>query len=95
MTGLDYLRWGVAVPLALFFIWVAIANGLAALRMRRLQRENMPVPYAGGLCGCIAMLLIPAPNLDLWAWLPAVLDAGCIPLALARRLIRPGARGAP
>ena len=86
MSGpLYYMGWAVAAPLFVLFLWAAAFNLLvyatAAIRPWRKSGRRLPsvVPLVGGLSGAVALVLCPVRSVPRYAWLPLVLDVGCLP----------------
>ncbi len=82
MTNAIWLtRWLLTIPLAILFVRAATYN--ASVWWRRFIRleKNVPTvgPFIGGISGGLAMLLCPILGTSEFAWIPLVLDLGCLP----------------
>ncbi|MGB0371398.1 MAG: hypothetical protein ACPGN3_08605 [Opitutales bacterium] len=56
-----------------------LVNGSTFLR-GILEKENGSIiPIFGGVTLSIGLLIIPVEGLKPWAWIPLVLDFGCLP----------------
>lgn len=79
----DLIRWIIffilAVPavvgIALNAVWFSQAA------VRQTLRGASSLPLIPGLSGCLAMVVCPAPDTTLFAWVPLLLDAS-IPVHL-------------
>lgn len=95
----EIIRWVIGLPLLAYSLYSAGFNfrGMFILPRRLLPGERGPSPIImiGGLFGMIGLLTLPLPELRAWAWVPLVLDVGCLPLlvrmGLARRQEKQGA----
>lgn len=83
MTFVIVIRWIVAAVLALFWLGSSISNLVALINARIHRSPTSLVLFFGGIAGVVAMLACPIPGTNRWAWVPAVLDLGCIPAGLA------------
>ena len=78
------LRWLIAVPLLLIWLYFAVTNFRFLLENFRvgLNAGPAPVTIVGGLAGCLGLLLLPwggfTDRLAL-LWVPLVLDLGSLP----------------
>ncbi len=79
---------GWMISLGMIAVGLAIAVGNARLMLplpgplARWRTSGSPVPLFGGALGCIACLLAPNGFLVSFAWLPLLLDPGCLMLAV-------------
>jgi ADP-ribosyl-[dinitrogen reductase] hydrolase len=82
MTTIELSRWVAAGLFATLFILVAATNVhvmfIAPRRLAEGARGPSPVPMVGGFFGVIACLTAPDPTVRWFAWLPLVLDPGCL-----------------
>lgn len=80
----ETIRWIVGLPLVACSLYSTGFNfwGKFTLPRRLPHGECRPSPIImiGGLFGMIGLLTLPVPELRPWAWLPLVLDVGCLPL---------------
>jgi hypothetical protein len=82
---LYYLRWILATPLLLLFLWAAVFNlRVVALICRNAvtgERRRVPSfgPLIGGLAGVAGLLLCPVEGVSRYAWLALVVDVGSLP----------------
>jgi hypothetical protein len=75
-------RLFVSVLLGLLSLCWIVSNAMVlAWWLLRGRRESL-VPFLGGISGCFALLICPVPGAARWAWLPPLLDIGCLPLIL-------------
>ncbi len=74
-------RWLLTIPLALLFVWAATFNAWVWWRLFIKREKNAPTvgPFIGGVSGGLAMLLCPILGTSEFAWIPLVLDVGCLP----------------
>lgn len=84
---IDVLRWLLALPLlaiSLFFILTNLRFLLLNFRVG-LDAGPAPMTLIGGLAGSLGLLVLPymtfADRLAV-AWVPLVLDLGCLPFYL-------------
>ncbi len=75
---MTFVLWSVAILLGLFWLYVATFNLLTTFAIRR----GSIAPLIGGIAGGIACLVCPMPGVARWAWLPLLLDLGCVPFLL-------------
>ena len=79
---LDVVRWLIAVSLGLFGACGTVCNyACIASWLFRGEHRSM-VPFVGGVCMALAWLMCPAVSSRGWAWIPLVLDPGCLLLLL-------------
>ena len=74
-----------SATLFLLFAWVAVCNAYFVTQQIRSSSGPSVAPFAGGLCGMVAVLLLPIAELAdraLYAWIPLVVDLGCMPFLL-------------
>ena len=74
-------RWLLTIPFAFLFVWAATFNASVWWRRFIRREENTPSigPFVGGFSGMCAMQLCPILGTLEFAWLPLVLDVGCLP----------------
>lgn len=82
MTTIDLSRWVAAGLFGVLFVLVAATNVhvmfIAPRKLAEGARGPSPVPMVGGFFGVIACLTAPEPTVRWFAWLPLVLDPGCL-----------------
>lgn len=93
MSALDLSRWVSAGLFGVGFVIIATVNTWVILILpRRLldgERGPSPIPFIGGFFGAISCALAPLEVVRWFAWLPLVLDPGCLLFACyAVRAIR-------
>ena len=73
-------RWLLTIPFALMFVWAATFNAWVWWRLFIRREKNTPSvgPFIGGVSGGLAMQLCPLGSFE-FAWIPLVLDVGCLP----------------
>ena len=80
-----YLRWILATPLLILFIWAASFNLWVLLlicwNLVTGARERVPSfgPFIGGFAGVAGLYLCPVEGVSGCEWLPLVLDVGSLP----------------
>ena len=72
------LAWIASGALALLGSWITILNYSAVVSSYRHGRHHSLIPLLGGVGLAAAMLLIPLPRVAKFAWLPLVIDLGCL-----------------
>ena len=82
MTFIIVVRWIAAVVLALFWLAVSISNLIDIINARIHRSPTTLILFFGGVAGVVAMLVCPISGSNHWAWIPALLDLGCIPAGL-------------
>jgi hypothetical protein len=72
--------WIFGTPFLLISIWISAFNAIVAwkLYVRKVWAPSW-IPLAGGICGFIALLVIPVEGLDRFCGLPLLLDYGSLP----------------
>jgi hypothetical protein len=78
MTEGDYLRWGFAALLACFGLYVALLNVSCIWMWYFRRRHGSMVPLLGGGAIALALLIVPLPEFAAYAWLPLLIDPGCL-----------------
>jgi hypothetical protein len=72
-------------PFTLFgvmWLLITISNVSSLIDARRYGDSDSLTLFLGGGAGVIAVLICPIPDIWIWAWVPALLDPGCIPAFL-------------
>ncbi|MFC1679882.1 hypothetical protein ACFL2T_06700 [Elusimicrobiota bacterium] len=82
MTLVVGARWAVAGVLALFWLGASVTNLVDLVRAGIHRTSTSLILFFGGIAGVVAMLACPIPGTNQWAWVPAVLDLGCVPAGL-------------
>jgi len=78
------LAWIVSILLIIVGAYVSIMNWAVFVNNHILKRQwTSAVPFVGGVCAGIGMLLLPIPNVWKLAWLPLLLDWGSLPVIVA------------
>ena len=72
----------VSALLMVAFLVATLANVLTIVRYARTRKRGSLVPLFGGIAGALAMILAPISAGWHWAWLPLVVDPGCVPTAI-------------
>lgn len=78
---MNVLRWSLAVLFFAAFVWMAVIHAGSFIAGFRKKAPSL-VPLVGGLCGMLAMLIVPLPSLRKWWWLAFVVDCGSLPLII-------------
>ena len=73
----DALRWVIAVAFGGFGVLVTTAN-FAGIAMSRRERHYSLVPLLGGSSIAVGLLVCPLDGLAHYAWVPLLLDPGCL-----------------
>lgn len=76
----EVIRWVIAALLAFMGGWVIVMNYACVVVWLARRKHSSTVPLFGGLFFAGAMLLCPLPGVRTFAWLPLVVDIGCLPL---------------
>lgn len=82
MTMGELARWAVAAILAAIWLLIAGGNIATVISTATGKRPVSLALFIGGISGAAGMLVCPLPNAARWAWVPAVLDIGCVPTIL-------------
>jgi hypothetical protein len=82
------VKWVCAVVLGLAFLLLATANAWAVASYFRSKRHVSAVPVIGGICGSLALVIVPIDGQRVWWWLPLVLDYGCVPMLFSFFVLR-------
>ncbi len=83
MTLILIVQWIATGVLGLFWLGCASSNFVSLINARIHRSSTSLILLLGGIAGVVAMLVCPIPETTRWAWVPAVLDLGCIPAGLA------------
>ncbi len=80
---MEIVQWIIAGLCGLVFTFYAIVNAWCLISRLWLPcKEHIPAAYiTGGLCGFMALLLVPIGTVSErmhYAWVPMVLDIGCL-----------------
>ena len=85
---LDAAGWISSFGMIAIGLAIAVGNGRLMLPlpgpMARWRTSGSPVPLFGGAMASIACLLAPNGFLVSFAWLPLILDPGCLLLLVLR-----------
>ncbi len=82
LTFFTIVRWVVGAILTLIWFGCTISNLIDLINARIHKTPTSLILFFGGLSGIIAVFIFPIPGSNKWAWLPAVLDLGCVPAGL-------------
>jgi hypothetical protein len=77
---LEVIRWLLAILLALLGLGVIVRNYVLVYFMLFRTTSKSVVPLIGGGLLSVACLLCPALPDPEWAWIPLVVDPGCLGL---------------
>ena len=77
------LRFIVGAILLVVSVWLIAMNWWIVIERSRKGRRSSLAPFYGGICGALALLLIPSSKLAKVAWVPLVIDVGCLPILIA------------
>jgi hypothetical protein len=73
------LYWMIAAPLFLCGAFIIFMNYYAWLYLGYARRgHHSPVPFIGGGLCAVALLVSPFAEVRPWAWVPLLLDPGCV-----------------
>ena len=74
----DLFRWVLAGLFTLLGGWIIVAN-YAGVIVWYLRGENHSMtPLIGGFLACFGMLACPMPAVEKVAWVPFIVDLGCV-----------------
>jgi hypothetical protein len=95
MSAIDIIRWVLAGLLA--GTWLLIAGGhvLSLIGAAIRKGSTSFIPVIGGVAGALSLLVCPLPGSSYWAWLPPILDLGCIPMLIAMAYLSATQRRSP
>ncbi len=73
----DFIRWVIFFILAVPAVVGIVLNALwfTDAAARQTLRGTSSLPVIPGLCGAMALVVCPAPDTTLFAWVPLLLDA--------------------
>jgi len=74
----DLVAWLVSGALALLGSWIIILNYWVVISWYLHRRHSSRIPLLGGLCLMAGMLASPLPGVTRYAWVPLVIDLGCL-----------------
>jgi hypothetical protein len=74
----DSLRWTLAGLLGLVGCWIIVLNFSAVFLWYVRRQHHSVIPLIGGCLAGMAMLVCPLPRVMRLAWLPMVVDLGCL-----------------
>src|SRR5262245_46858368 len=93
----DLFRWVLAVSLGLFGCWIIILNFVIVYRWYARREHHSFVPLVGGFLAFFAMGACPLPQVQRFAWIPLLIDAGYVLAVLtfgvAGLVLRKSSRG--
>ena len=73
------LRWILSIVLGSVFLWVGGLNATVFWKGVVLrQRTPSAIPLLAGLCGTVALLIVPLTGTRRWWWIPLLLDWGTV-----------------
>jgi hypothetical protein len=74
------LRWVLSIVFGSVFFWVGILNA-GVFWKGVVLRQSTPsfIPLLAGLCGMVAVLIVPLTGVNRWWWIPLLLDWGSLP----------------
>jgi hypothetical protein len=79
MTLGTIIHWIIATLVFLLGAWVIFLNYYSWLYLGFTKREHhSPAPFIGGVLCSLALFFSPLAMTRAWAWLPPLLDPGCI-----------------
>ena len=61
-------------------LWLSACNWTVVLRYWLTKKHSSLAPFIGGVCGAIAVYIMPVDHVKKWVWLPLFVDVGCVPL---------------
>ena len=74
----ELIAWAFAVVLALLGGWVTALNYRVFYLEFTGQRQRSWIPLLGGFLAFLGLAACPVPAVRRLAWLPIVLDPGCV-----------------
>jgi len=77
------LTWILVAFLSSFSIYIISMNFTCVFLSLSRGKHHSIGPLLGGGAGSLATLLCPLPEFHSWAWVPLVVDPGCLFMALA------------
>ena len=77
---MDISDWIIGIVLLILFLLFATVNATVFWKgVVKGEKVGSGVPLVGGIFGTIAFVNLPVPFLNQYAWLPLILDVGCVP----------------
>lgn len=73
------MRWGSAVLILGLGVYVIVLNGCIVFNNISGKKFVSWVPLLGGLLAAIGLGALPVEGASRWAWVPFVIDYGCLP----------------
>lgn len=74
----ELLRWILAGLLGLVGCWLIVLN-FSVVYLWYVRREHHSfIPLLGGCLAALAMLACPLPGVVRFAWIPLIVDLGCL-----------------
>ena len=74
----DRIGLAVFVVAGLFFLVCVLANLSVLLRWAARGQPGSMIPFIGGLAGCVAMVVLPSPDLSAYWWIALVFDVSFV-----------------
>ena len=84
------IRWATGVICLGVFGYAAVANVVILYRAWFLNGKSSLIPVVGGLFGMLGLLIMPSGKLIWFAWVPLLMDIGCLPMIVGGILEGPG-----
>lgn len=83
------ILWVISLLLIAVSIYFIFMNGMVFFNNYILKKKWVSaIPFIGGISGAIGLSLLPIYNVWRYAWIPAVIDWGFIPLLLVSLVSR-------
>ena len=78
---MDQVRWILATALGLVSLWLIILNwrGFWQRHVRKRADASSWIPLLAGVLGSVALFMSPVRIMNLWWWIPLVIDWGSLP----------------
>jgi hypothetical protein len=74
------LRWILSIVFGSVFLWIGSLHAAIFFKEFILrQRAPSYAPLVAGICGTLALLIVPLTGVRRWWWIPLVLDWGSLP----------------
>jgi hypothetical protein len=74
------LRWIATALLGGVWLLLAVGHVMSVIGVLLTKRSTSLIPLVGGVAGALSLIVCPYPGTARWAWVPALLDLGCIPM---------------
>ena len=87
MEVIYYARWTVGILCLVCFGVAAVQNLRIIHNAWFREGRSSLIPVVGGIIGMLGWVIVPLPQFIWFAWIPLLLDIGCVP-ALAIGLIQ-------